>query len=403
MKQALDIYLNETKVGLLVRLSDGRVLFTFDETYIASKNHPILSQCYYSAERELLSETRAYRTKAPPFFSNLLPEGHLREYLAQRGCIKENDEFSLLYLLGEDLPGAVIAKPADREISSNAERDLDTKKVAHEEDMPLRFSLAGVQLKFSALMDRQGGLTIPASGMGGDWIVKLPSATHDNVPENEFAMMHMAGEIGIPVPEIKLVKLSHIQGLPDFGKLRGEQALAVKRFDRTSEGKRIHIEDFAQVYNMFPDKKYEGVSFQNIASMIWTLTGEEGLRDFIARLTYTVLTGNGDMHLKNWSFIYQDGCTPELSPAYDMVSTVPYIPDDDLALKMVGTRNMSLCDLRLFEKMAEKSGVPKKLVLDTAHETADKTRNFWAENKKHYDLPSDIASVIDKHMKDVPV
>ena len=403
MKQALDIYLNETKVGLLARLSDGRVLFTFDETYISSKNRFILSQCYYSAERELLSETRAYRTKTPPFFSNLLPEGHLRKYLAQRGGIKENDEFSLLYLLGEDLPGAVIAKPADREILSSAKRSSDTEQASHEEDVPLRFSLAGVQLKFSALMDRQGGLTIPASGMGGDWIVKLPSATHENVPENEFAMMHMTGEIGIPVPEIKLVKLSHIQGLPDFGKLRGDQALAVKRFDRSDEGKRIHIEDFAQVYNMFPDKKYEGVSFQNITGMIWTLIGEDGLRDFIARLTYTILTGNGDMHLKNWSFIYKDGYTPELSPAYDMVSTVPYIPGDDLALKMVGTRNMLLCDLGLFEKLAEKADVPKKLVLDTAREIADKTRSFWAENKKHYDLPSDIVSIIDKHMKDVPV
>ncbi len=79
-------------------------------------------------------------------------------------------------------------------------------------------------------MERHGGLTIPASGMGGDWIVKLPSPTHDNVPENEYAMMHMAGQIGMNVPEIKLVALSDIENLPDFGKLRGSQALAVKRF-----------------------------------------------------------------------------------------------------------------------------------------------------------------------------
>jgi serine/threonine-protein kinase HipA len=66
---------------------------------------------------------------------------------------------------------------------------------------PLRFSLAGVQLKFSGLMDRQEGLTIPDKGMGGNWIIKLPSMTHDHVPENEYAMMYMAKEIGMNSPK----------------------------------------------------------------------------------------------------------------------------------------------------------------------------------------------------------
>jgi len=56
-----------------------------------------------------------------------------------------------------------------------------------------------------------------------------------------------------------------------------------------------------------PSKKYESVSFANITGMVWQLTGEVGLTDFIRRLTFTILTGNGDMHLKNWSFIYKDG------------------------------------------------------------------------------------------------
>jgi serine/threonine-protein kinase HipA len=259
--------------------------------------------------------------------------------------------------------------------------------------------LAGVQLKFSALMARDGGLTIPASGMGGNWIVKLPSPAYDNIPENEYAMMHMAGEIGMAVPEIKLVPLSDIAGLPDFGKLRGTQALAVKRFDRTEDGKRIHIEDFAQVYSVFPEKKYEGVSFTNIAGMIWTLTGEEGLREFVRRLSYTILTGNGDMHLKNWSFMYRDSRTPTLSPAYDMVSTVPYIPNDRLALTFMDTKDMKRCNVRLFTKLAEKAGLPKKLVLDAARETAEKSRETWIKSKAHYALPSDIEKAIDMHMK----
>jgi serine/threonine-protein kinase HipA len=398
MTAVLDIFLNDRRVGVLTLLPDGRILFSFDETYAADPARTVLSQSYFSADGELLTPTKAYSGKAPPFFSNMLPEGQLRDYLATRGGVKPTHEFHLLYLLGEDLPGAVIAKPAEGFSLplKKEEKEWPEKK---EDEQPLRFSLAGVQLKFSALMARDGGLTIPASGMGGDWIVKLPSPAYDNIPENEYAMMHMAGEIGIPVPETKLVPLSSIADLPDFGKLRGTQALAVKRFDRSPGGKRIHIEDFAQVYSIFPEKKYEGVSFTNIARMVWTLTGEEGLRDFIRRLAYTILTGNGDMHLKNWSFIYRDGRTPELSPAYDMVSTVPYIPDDRLALTFVNTKDMKLCNLRLFEKLAEKAGLPKKLVLDAARETAGITREIWSKNKTHYALPPDIEKIIDEHME----
>ena len=68
----------------------------------------------------------------------------------------------------------------------------------------LRFSLAGVQLKFSAMGDARGGLTIPARGVGGDWIVKLPSLQFPGVPENEFSMMTLARAVGISVPVVKL-------------------------------------------------------------------------------------------------------------------------------------------------------------------------------------------------------
>jgi len=402
MTAALDIFLNDEKAGVLTLLPDGRILFSFNVSYASDSNRPVLSQSYFSADGQLLTPTKTYTGKAPPFFSNMLPEGQLRTYLAERGGIKPTHEFHLLRLLGEDLPGAVIAKPVEG-FSLLLKKEEEALLKKKETEQPLRFSLAGVQLKFSALMARDGGLTIPVTGMGGGWIVKLPSPAHDNVPENEYAMMHMAGEIGIPVPEIKLVPLSSIAGLPDFGKLRGTQALAVKRFDRAEDGTRIHIEDFAQVYSLFSEKKYEGVSFTNIAGMIWTLTGEPGLRDFIRRLAYTILTGNGDMHLKNWSFIYRDGRTPAMAPAYDMVSTVPYIPNDKLALKFLNTKDMKQCDERLFEKLAEKAGLPKRLVSEVVRETAEKTREAWTKNKPHYALPADIDKMIDDHMNAIPL
>ncbi|MGH1457221.1 MAG: type II toxin-antitoxin system HipA family toxin [Alphaproteobacteria bacterium] len=399
MTVVLDVLLNDTLVGALTQLPGGQMVFSFDNAYFYEENRPVLSQSYYSETGELLLDPKAYNVNAPPFFSNLLPEGPLRNYLAERGEIKPSQEFKMLKLLGEDLPGAVIIRPS-KEYSGD-ETDVEVAEGQGDTQVPLRFSLAGVQLKFSGLMERSGGLTIPASGMGGDWIIKLPAADHDNVPENEYAMMHMAGEIGIPIPEIKLVPLTDISGLPTFGKLRGLNALAVKRFDRGDNGSRTHIEDFAQVFDVLPNNKYEGVNFRNITQMIWTLNGEDGLRDFIKRLAFTVLTGNGDMHLKNWSFIYKDARTPELSPAYDMVSTVPYIPNDTLALNILKVSDMHLCDIALFEKMAEKAGVPKKVVTDTVKETIELTRSAWSQNKAHYDMPSEITKIVDKHMKDV--
>lgn len=67
----------------------------------------------------------------------------------------------------------------------------------------------------SAVLKANGGLRIPAGGVGGDWIVKLPAMRMEAVPENEFARMTLAAEIGIPVPEVRLVAPDEVSGLPE--------------------------------------------------------------------------------------------------------------------------------------------------------------------------------------------
>lgn len=400
MTSLLRVSLNDDSIGTLTLLPSGGVFFAFDEAYLNSSNSPVLSQSFFRPSGGIIPESKSAAGKLPPFFSNLLPEGHMRDYLAQRGGIKPSNEFRMISLLGQDLSGAVMLTPIEgASVDVPTSEDVEANKKLH----PLRFSLAGVQLKFSAIAERRGGLTIPASGMGGDWIVKLPAQNYAHVPENEFSIMDLAARIGIPVPETKLVPLAEITNLPDMGKLAGEQALAVKRFDRALNGKRIHIEDFAQVYNIMPDKKYEGVSYGGLAGMIWTLTGEAGLRGFIRRLTFCIVMGNGDMHLKNWSFIYEDGRTPSLAPAYDLLSTVPYLPQDGLALKLSDTKDMKLIGMEHFRKLVKKAGVPEHIVLQTVRDTVDATHTAWAENSKQYDLPADIRDSIQKHMDDVEI
>ena len=153
---------------------------------------------------------------------------------------------------------------------------------------PLRFSLAGVQLKFSAVMEASGGLTIPADGMGGSWIVKLPSARFVAVPENEFVMLELARRVGITVPENKLVDVAGIKGLPEQAHTVGGRALAVKRFDRLPDGTPVHMEDFAQVFGEFPNNKYKFHSYANIAAVLWAEIGEDAVIEFVRRLVFSV-------------------------------------------------------------------------------------------------------------------
>ncbi len=397
MTKILEVRLHGVVIGNLIMLPSRKMLFSFDEQYVNSSQRNLLSQSFFRPSGELILESKTTFVRLPAFFSNLLPEGPMREYLARLGNVKQTEEFSLIELLGEDLPGAVTVSSQESARGENSmshaggEKDIGRRAY--------RFSLAGVQLKFSAVAGRHGGLTIPSRGVGGDWIIKLPAQNYQYVPENEYAMMRLAASIGIPIPETRLVPLEEVDGLPEMGMMGGRLALAVKRFDRAPGGRRIHIEDFAQVYNVYPEKKYEGVSYGNIANMIWVLTGETGLEDYIRRLVFNILIGNGDMHLKNWSLIYLDGKTATLSPAYDLVSTIPYIPNDNLALKLSGTKAMKDISLHHFKEMARKFHLPQHLVLQTARDTVGAVIASWNENHSKSGLPPALVECIDSNIK----
>ena len=396
----LEVRLGRTVVGTLVRLQNDATLFVFDPGYVADTNRPILSLGYKGRDGNLIQNVRPTRTKLPAFFSNLLPEGHLREYLAARGGVHPDREFFLLWLVGADLPGAVVAAGGDDALPPRTEGDERTDV---EDERPLRFSLAGVQLKFSAVMETLGGLTLPVGGVGGDWIAKLPSPRFNAVPETEYTMMTLAAAVGIQVPEVRLVPTADIGNLPaglpeSFG-----QALAVRRFDRTESGERIHIEDFAQVFSLYPNDKYRKASYSNIAEVLWAETGEAGASEFVRRLVFNVLIGNGDAHVKNWSLIYPDGRTPGLAPAYDLVGTVAYLQQDQLALSLGGTREFGAVDISRLRRFAETAGLPSRAVLTVARETTQAVRDLWPRHEPVRALPDAIREAIARHMKSVPL
>ena len=94
--------------------------------------------------------------------------------------------------------------------------------------------------------------------------------------------MSLARASGIEVPLIELVNIIDIRGLPaDAGTMEGK-ALAVQRFDRSTGGESTHMEDFAQVFGVYPEDKYHQCSYANIASVLWAETGEVGTYEFFA-------------------------------------------------------------------------------------------------------------------------
>ena len=325
----------------------------------------------------------------------------MRAYLAARARVNEARDFSLLWVLGRDLPGAATLSPADGESwpeeAARSGSDAEAAKSA-----ALRFSLAGVQLKFSAVKDAAGGLTVPANGMGGSWIVKLPSAQHKSVPENEFAMMELARHVGIDVPETKLVPLSEIAGLPSDVAGLGSHAFVIKRFDRVENSVRVHIEDFAQVFGLPPSRKCERANNEMIARVLATETSELDVAEFIRRFVFNALIGNGDMHLKNWSLIYPDKRKAALAPAYDFVATIEYIQPERLALNFAGTKDFVELDGARFERFAAKAQLSSNLVANTLSQTVARFHAAWAARK---DLPisKKLDEAISAHLKTVPI
>jgi serine/threonine-protein kinase HipA len=393
---ALGVYLHDRRIGIINRLGGARHIFAFEQDYVDDPNRPTLSLSYKGRTGGLVTTVRPVGRRLPPFFSNLLPEGQLRDYLAEKAGVKKEREFYLMAVLGADLAGAVIVTPMD---GGDHDDDHDHREHPEDEDPRqknvLRFSLAGVQLKFSAIMETSGGLTVPAHGVGGSWIVKLPSTQYAAVPENEYVMLELARAIGIQVPPIRLVPVAEIEGLPpDAARLRGK-ALAVERFDRAPGGRRIHMEDFAQVFGLFPDDKYDKRSYANIAAVLWAETGEAGTYEFTRRLVFSVLIGNADMHLKNWSLVYPDGRTPILSPAYDFVATLPYIPGDSLALSFGGTKSLDGVTLDQVRRFADTARLPMKPLKDIVSDTVEQTQRTWRELPSKDLLPDDILKIID--------
>ncbi len=388
MSAEINVHLHDRRVATITNIKGDINVVEIDREYADDPAAPVLS---FRAFRDPI--TGAYRdairpthTRVHPYFANLLPEGPLRAYLASHANIKSVRDFPLLWLLGADLPGALI-------LQGEGDRA----------DKVLRFSLAGVQLKFSATGTPQRGLTIPASGIGGAWIVKLPDQRFPRVPENEHAMMTFARMVGIEVPEIGLVDSADVDGIPDDVRTLAGAAFYIQRFDRLLDGNRVHTEDFAQANTLYPEQKYKYFNFDTLGEQVTELMGSNGALELVRRIVFNIGIGNGDMHAKNWSVIYRDGRTPVLAPAYDYLSTIVYIPGDDMGMNLAGTKTFTDVDEQLLARFASHMRMPRRPVLDAAREMVDRMRKIWPLLSAEMPLHNDHRNILDAHMASIPL
>lgn len=399
MARALRVLLNETPVGLLSLDPREGSDFSLLESYKQAYPRPVLGQVFLD-DLDQIHHTRA---RVPPWFSNLLPEGPLRELVARQAGGDLSREFHLLRHLGEDLPGAVRIVPDASWMAREDEADAPVEPADDDAPDTWHFSLAGVQLKFSANKSERG-LTIPVSGRGGDWIVKLPDARFDRVPENEYATLRWAEASGIRIPEVELVPSARIAGLPAaYAGFPEAYALAIRRFDRPTPETRVHMEDFAQILGLYPKEKYTKYNHENLARLILALAGEADLAEYIRRLVFVVASGNGDAHHKNWSLIYPDGVNARLSPAYDLVSTIQYQPEDKLALNLGGSKRWEDVTGAVFRRMAVKIGVDEGLMNAWVESARTAILDAWRDGGRDFGFDAKARQRIEAHRARIPL
>jgi len=402
------VLLHKRRIGTIRQRGDY-TQFTFIEEYLDDPVRPTLGLRF----EENLRAPYASALRLPRWFSNLLPEGPLREWIAADRGVALDREMELLAQVGHDLPGAVRVVSANE---SGADDEWEHTPApeegassAHDGLSPWRFSLAGVALKFS-MLERGDRLTIPAVGEQGDWLVKFPDYKFADVPRNEFAVMSLAQAVGINTPEVRMLHRDVLTDVPQRLWPNSEEwAYGIRRFDRAPDQQRtpIHIEDLAQVRDKYPQAKYEG-SFDTVAALTYRGHDLEALQEFARRLAFNVMIGNGDAHLKNWSLIYADQRVPTLSPAYDLVSTVQYRdvddPPEDLGLRLGRSRRFEsvtpdsfrTLESRLDRRFGKTSAELSDIALDIARQVVElwpTHRELLADNEP---LASGISSWIEE-------
>ena len=214
-------------------------------------------------------------------------------------------------------------------------------------------SLTGVQPKLSLnLHKHEGRNRLTIVGLWGDFIFKPQTDAYPELPENEDLTMHMAEAARIKVVPHSLIRLAD-----------GSLGYITRRIDRTKKGEKIDMEDMCQLTLHPTEYKYKS-SCEQIAKAIaaYSSTPRLDLVNFMQVLLFSFVTGNNDMHLKNFS-LYRPKALYQLSPAYDLLNVAIANPKDkeEMALSINGKKaRIQLAD---FLKSSDTMGIEQRVTL----------------------------------------
>ncbi|MEI6764897.1 MAG: HipA domain-containing protein [Bacteroidota bacterium] len=214
-------------------------------------------------------------------------------------------------------------------------------------------AVTGAQPKLSLdLLKGEGAgapLRLTIVGVHGKYILKPQTDAFPFLPEIEDLTMHLAEIAGIATVPHSLIQMKS-----------GRLAYITKRIDRTGKEK-IHMEDMCQLTERLTEHKYQG-SQEQIGKAIMEFSVNPGLDlvNFYEQVLFCFLTGNADMHLKNFSLINRTETGTVLTPAYDMVSTALVMPDDKEELGLTLNGKKKKIKLSDFMKAMTNSGIPEK-------------------------------------------
>ena len=221
-------------------------------------------------------------------------------------------------------------------------------------------TLTGVQAKLSLNLTKHEGCSrLTIVGLWGQYVFKPQTTDYEQLPEMEDLTMHLAEDANLVVARHSLIRLAD-----------GSLGYITRRFDRDAKGKKLLMEDLCQVAERKTEDKYKS-SYEQVAKLIaqYSDVPQLDLTNFYELLIFSFLTGNNDMHLKNFS-LYKPAAQQVLSPAYDLVNVALVNPKDteELALTLNGKKaNIRLSD---FEEAAKRANLPRNFIRRTVERFA---------------------------------
>ena len=397
----LEVWLLNQRAGTLW-LKDGELQFQYSALWLEQPQAIALSQSL-PLQAEPFGD-RACR----PFFAGLLPEGQLRQRIAQQCQISRSNDFGLLVVIGGDCAGAVSLVVGDQVAAPDAVEWLEQDQlIALLDDLAqrpmlaqrdgLRLSLAGAQDKLPVVFDG-ARIGLPLGSTASTHILKPAIAAVEGSVINEAFCMALGQAMGLQVADTEILAAGD------------RQVLLVGRYDRRrGEGERwlrLHQEDFCQALGIQPELKYQNEGGPDLNACFGLLrratrpSAPQVIR-LLDAVAFNALIGNHDAHAKNFSLLYTER-TPTLAPLYDLLCTAVYPTlTAKMAMKLGSKYRFSEVQSRHWEKFAEAAGLSwaqtRKRVIRMAAQLPSMARRMQAEDAYRDEaLIGDIANLIEQ-------